>query len=116
MDKSVKNTSLLSRKPEHKEKEAPANDLILLKNRIQQLEDKIQESENRYSVLFDSSPDPIIIHSQGKIVQANQAAIAFANVDDHSLLIGRSVLELLHPDYQELASGKILSVIHKLYM
>jgi PAS domain S-box-containing protein len=61
-------------------------------------EEARRESEGRYRSLVDLSPDAILVHSGGRYVFANPAGLKLfgaASVED---LLGRRVLELVHPD------------------
>jgi PAS domain S-box-containing protein len=48
-------------------------------------EEALRESEERYRVLIDTAPEAILVHSEGKVLYANQAAVELygaANLDD----------------------------------
>jgi len=65
-----------------------------------QIGETIKESENKYRELVDNSPDAIAVYSEGKIVFVNKEClrlIAASRVED---LIGKSVIEFIHPDYR----------------
>ena len=70
-------------------------------------EQALMESDKRYRTLFEYAPYPIIIHSAGKIVDLNKAALLFSEVDDRSLIIGESVASFVHPDYRVLAAQRM---------
>ena len=65
------------------------------------------ESEERYRRLVDFSPYGIAIHSEGKIVYMNLAGAKILGTTDRSLFIGKPVLDIVHPDYHELAKERI---------
>jgi two-component system cell cycle sensor histidine kinase/response regulator CckA len=56
------------------------------------------QSEMRYSSLVDLSPDAIIVHARGEIVFVNQAAASLFGAVTPSDLLGRRLLDLIHPD------------------
>jgi len=66
---------------------------------IRDTERALSESEARYRDLFEATFEPIAIHDQGVIVDANPA---LAKMLQTSLpdLIGRRVIEFIHPDDQ----------------
>ncbi len=70
-------------------------------------EQALKESDKRYRTLFEYAPYPIIIHSAGKIVDLNKAALLFSEVDDSSLIIGKPVMSFVHPDYRVLAAERM---------
>ncbi len=63
-------------------------------------EDALRESEERYRLLVDISPDAVLIHSGGKITFLNPAAIAMLGAKDSREILGKNVLEFIHPDFQ----------------
>jgi PAS domain S-box-containing protein len=56
------------------------------------------ESEERYRGLVELSPDAIVVHQNGRVVFVNRAAARLFGSRDPEQLIGRSVLEFVHPD------------------
>jgi PAS domain S-box-containing protein len=62
------------------------------------LSGELAESEEKYRNLVELSPDAILVHQDGTIVFANPAAAALVGADAPGDLIGRPVLELVHPD------------------
>jgi PAS domain S-box-containing protein len=67
----------------------------------------LQESEERFRNLVESSPEGIVIHSQGKIMFANQAAARILRVSDPAEVIGKPVLDWVHPDYREVIKERV---------
>ncbi|MDN5293805.1 MAG: two-component system, sporulation sensor kinase [Eubacteriales bacterium] len=70
-------------------------------------EEALRESEERYRQLVELSPDAIGVHSDGKIVFVNQAAVRLLGGRSAEELIGRSVMDFVHPDYKELVADRI---------
>lgn len=58
----------------------------------------LSESQERYHQLFDLAPDPIVVHGQGMILLANEAAAGSLGFDGPQDLIGKSLIEVIHPD------------------
>lgn len=60
--------------------------------------DALAQSEAKYRTLVDKLPDAIIVHVNGRIVFANDfcARLLGAATPDH--LIGRDIVETIHPD------------------
>lgn len=65
------------------------------------------ESEKRYRDILDNSPLPIGIHQEGKLVYANRYACKLLEYEEFSELEGISILEIIHPDYQEIAISRV---------
>ncbi len=58
----------------------------------------LRQSEDRYRKLVESSPEAIAVHSQGVIVYANPAAAQLMAAADVSELLGKPVLDFVHPE------------------
>jgi diguanylate cyclase (GGDEF)-like protein/PAS domain S-box-containing protein len=61
----------------------------------------LRESEERYRLLVELCPDPILVHRDGQLVYANPATINLAGASTTDELIGRSVFDFVHPDFRE---------------
>ena len=78
--------------------------------REQALEAAVQsawESEERYRRLVEQAPYALVVHSENKIVYANPAAARLFGASHADELLGRDILSLAHPDYQEAARERI---------
>jgi PAS domain S-box-containing protein len=67
----------------------------------------LRESEERYHKLVESSPDTIAIHSEGKIVFTNPAGAKLLGAANSEQLIGKEIIDFVHPDYQEQVKEQI---------
>ncbi len=67
----------------------------------------LQESEERFRKLVQFSPDAIAIHSEGKIVFINATGVKLFGAADSGQLIGKSVMDFVHPDYREIVRERI---------
>jgi PAS domain S-box-containing protein len=70
----------------------------------------LAESEQRYRSLVEGSPEPVAVHSQGRIVYANRAALELLGASSSDQVLGKPVFDFLHPDYHRLASERILKM------
>ena len=61
----------------------------------------LQESEERYRTLVKISPDPVIIHQQGKIFFVNPATLDLLGASHNDEIIGKNVLDFIQPDFRE---------------
>ena len=66
-------------------------------------ENKINESEKRYRELVEYSPDAIVVYAQGKIVLVNKEGLNQIGASSPDELIGKQVIQFVHPDYKEFA-------------
>jgi PAS domain S-box-containing protein len=64
-------------------------------------EELLQESEERYRTLVEISPDPVIIHQQGKIIFVNPATLKLLGASHNDEIIGKKVLDFIQPDFRE---------------
>jgi PAS domain S-box-containing protein len=67
-----------------------------------QAEEALRESEEKYRLLFELSPDSIAVYQDGKIIFANPATARLLGVGSPEALIGRPMLDFVHPDYRKL--------------
>ena len=58
----------------------------------------LRESEERYRALVELSPDPICVFVGGKFAFVNSAAIDIFGAESSDELIGRSIIDMVHPD------------------
>ena len=90
-----------------------------------QAEVALEESLERYRQLFDLSPDAIAVHSTDRILLANKAAMNLLGAAKPEEIIGRPMLDFIHPDYrklaiertrQQIAEGKVVPVMEEKYI
>jgi len=72
------------------------------------LENKFQESKEKFDALFKSSLEGIIIHDNGKILEVNDVFTDMFGCS-HSYAVGRNLLEFVAPEYKETMMDKIKS-------
>ncbi|MFA6484641.1 MAG: PAS domain S-box protein, partial [Bacteroidales bacterium] len=70
-------------------------------------EEALRDSEERYRLLLETLPDSVIVHSGGRIVYANQASVKVIGAASREALIGLHVIQLVHPDFREMAIQRI---------
>ena len=68
----------------------------------------LRESEERYRRLLELSFDVIAIHREGKIVYINAAGAELFGASSPEEVIGKTLLDFVHPDYSEIAKARIL--------
>lgn len=87
-------------------------------------ESLIRESEERYRLLVELSPDAIVVYSNGLVLFANEQASLKLGMKNPLELVGRKVLDFVHPDSLDIVKirmhtaevkGEVLPLItHKL--
>lgn len=71
------------------------------------LEERFQDSEKRYQNLIELSPEPIAVHSEGKIVFANPATLKMFGAEKPGDIIGKPIMEVIHPDYRDVVKKRV---------
>ena len=95
------NQTVRSRRP------AGAPESSRLRRLIAERTRALRESEDRYRELIDLSPDAIFVHSDRRIVLANQAMLRLFRARRPEQLLGRDVLELIGPQSREMVRQRI---------
>jgi PAS domain S-box-containing protein len=68
---------------------------------------KVRQSEERYRNLVELSPDAIAVHAQGKVIYANPAALRLMRADTPEQVVGRALLDFVHPDYRDFIAQRV---------
>lgn len=71
-------------------------------------EEALKESEERYRRLVELSPEAIVVHSEGKFVYLNSAALKLWGASEAGDLVGTSLLDVVLPDYRDKAIAQML--------
>lgn len=69
-------------------------------------DDALRESEERFRMSLELSPEPVFLVRDGVFVFVNKAGLALLGDD----LLGQSVIESVHPDYRELVRSGLRSL------
>jgi len=67
----------------------------------------LRESEDRYRRLVELSPNAIFIACESKIAFVNQAAMRLLGASRPEEIVGRQVMDFIHPNYQKLVADRI---------
>jgi PAS domain S-box-containing protein len=71
------------------------------------LERILHEVEDRYQALVDTSPDAIVVHSEGRYVFANPAAVRLFGATSAEDVMGQEIMHFVHPDSVPEVMGRI---------
>ncbi len=69
------------------------------------------ESEEKYRGLVENSPDGIVIYVNERITYANSEALRIVKAINNEQVIGKSVLEFIHPDSRESIIQRMKEVV-----
>lgn len=78
--------------------------------RRQQTEETLRDSEERYRHLVQLSFEAVAIHTDGLIVYINPAGAKLLGASDPKELIGKPIIDFVHPEFWELVSGRLEQV------
>ena len=70
-------------------------------------EDKIKASEEKYRSLMDNSPEGITIYVDGVIAYVNNESMRLMRATDKNQLLGKTIVDFIHPDNQALVLERI---------
>ncbi len=81
-----------------------------------QVENALRESEDRYRQIVEASTEAILVRSGDRITYANPAAVRLFRAGHEKALIGKSYLELVHPDDRPASAARIEKGINELWI
>ena len=100
-------------KKQSKTKKQLLEELEQLKKRIFELEisetrraiaeKELKEGEERYRRLVELMPEAVLVNLEGKIVFANSESARLLGARFPEKLIGRSLIDIVHPDFHGIA-------------
>ncbi len=67
----------------------------------------LAESEEQYRRLVELSPEAIVVHREGKFLYVNRAAQLLWGASSADELIGKAVLDVVHPDYHACVKRRV---------
>jgi len=73
-------------------------------------EEALRMAEERYRTLVELSPDGIVLHEMGIIQYANASAVKLFGADSPDALLGRSLYDLIDPQYREAARQRAIAL------
>ena len=68
---------------------------------------ELSESEERFRLLAETAPIGIILHKDEEIFYANPAATQILGASDSRELIGRKIVDHIHPDYRPTVQDRV---------
>lgn len=77
----------------------------------EQVQQRLCENKERYRHLVELSPDAIFINSGGQFVFVNSVAVKIFGAKSPSDLMGKPILERVHPDYREIFKRRLQQIL-----
>ena len=74
---------------------------------------ELQTSDIFYKHIVELSPDAVVIHSDGKIMYANQAALTLMEAKNAGEVVGQPVMKFIHKDSIPLIKSRIEQMLSK---
>jgi len=74
---------------------------------------KLKESEERYRKVLESSPEGLVVYTEGKITYMNQAGMDLIKAKHASQVIGKHVMDFVHLSNREQVMKRIQEAVHK---
>ncbi|OGB30185.1 MAG: hypothetical protein A3F78_04605, partial [Burkholderiales bacterium RIFCSPLOWO2_12_FULL_61_40] len=74
------------------------------------VEQALHESEHRYRTMIEWTPEAIGVHRKGKVVYVNPAAVHLFGARSAQELIGKPIMDLVHPDCRAFALARAQAV------
>lgn len=75
-------------------------------------QEALRESEERYRTLVNHAPVGIVVHKGGVMRFVNKRMADIGNIKDPDLLVGRRILDFVHPDSRKLAVERLTQLAH----
>jgi PAS domain S-box-containing protein len=70
-------------------------------------EQAASESEERYRKLVELMPDAVVVHRDGRLAFVNPAAVRLLRAGGPDDLVGRPVLDIVHPDFHDVVRERV---------
>ena len=77
------------------------------------VEKALQESEDRYRMLVELSPNAIAVYREGKIVFMNTSGARLLGAENPKQLLGKNIIDFVHPDYRELFHDRVQVILNE---
>jgi PAS domain S-box-containing protein len=86
---------------------ADVTDDVEAERRLRESEEALRRSEAQYRALVENSPEPMAVHAGGVLRFINPAGARLIGASDPAGVLGRSVLDFVHPDSAPLVKQRL---------
>ena len=73
----------------------------------------LRESEARFRSVVELIPDAVAIHRGGKLLHINPAGIAMLGAKAEQDLVGKPILQFVHPDFHQVVESRVKRAIEE---
>ncbi|MFZ4481395.1 MAG: PAS domain S-box protein, partial [Rhodoferax sp.] len=73
----------------------------------------LRQSESRYRTLIKWTPEPLVVHDGKKIIFANPATVKMLGAASDKELVGKGILELVHPDSRDIVRERLRAAVEQ---
>ncbi len=74
------------------------------------MQEELRQSEERARQLVDFLPDAVFIHTDGRFVYLNNAAVELLGASCAADLVGRPIFDIVHPDFVEMVKKRVRDI------
>ena len=67
----------------------------------------LRESEERFRAVVELSPNALAVHRGGRLLYVNPAAVKMVGATSAQELVGRPMLDLVHPDFHQVVLARV---------
>ncbi len=83
-----------------------------VQEKLERVEKELKESELRYSMLVEQSPDSIVVHNlEGKILYIDSSGVRLLGAKGPEEIVGSDAMVFVHPDGLDLVQNKIKEML-----
>ena len=82
-------------------------------NELKKRNEELAESETKYRNLVENSPDAIAIYNSNEILLINNECLRLMRATSADQLIGKNVIEFVHPDYRKFVVERMTKALTK---
>lgn len=71
------------------------------------ISERLKQSEQKFRSIIEHLPDAVVIHSEGKFLFVNPAALKLVGVNSFDEIKDIPIMNFVHPDYQSIVAERL---------